>query len=143
MAVSDARRFLDEFKPDSKLGEAVKAVPREAGETSMAFYARAAASFGFDFDAAELEAAYAELQDDDRANMEAVELSDDELDQMSVAGGWCWFDNLCSKAINFMKHNPNCEYSYNENEECKAIDRCDFLSNYYYCTSGPEKEVKW
>ncbi len=47
MAVADAKRFLEEYKPGSELGKAVKSAVREEGEPLMVFYARAAAEHGF------------------------------------------------------------------------------------------------
>ena len=141
MAIDEAKRFLEEFKANNELAQAVKAAPREEGEPAMTFYARVAAGHGFDFEPAELEAAYADLQGNARESLEAAEVGDSELDQVSVSGGWCWTDYQCSMLITDVKENWTCEHTYKEDENCIFGDRCNLANNRYYCTSGSTKEI--
>ena len=138
MSMQDAKRFIEETAQNRELMEKVRAIDIGSDETSVAFYARAAKSLGYDFSAEELEEAMKAQQEKGLETVDKVELSLEELD--NVAGGWCTFSNNCSKVINYKKHNKNCEYTFEEGENCIMLDDCNLASTSYYCTEGPYME---
>ena len=129
MSMQDAKRFVEETAKDQKLMEQVKAVGIGDEEDGATFFARAAKDFGFDFTAEEINEALKAQQEAGMSLVDGAELDEEELDQ--IAGGWCWFDNKCSKAINYKKKNPECNSTYVPGEYCLFTDECDANSYYY------------
>lgn len=130
MSMQDAKRFIEKTSGDDKLMEEVRAVGIEAGESSAAFFARAAKGFGYDFTAEEIEAELKARQEAAAEIVDGAELDDAELDQVA-GGGSCLFSDYCSKLINYKKHNPECKTTYQKNENCYASDDCHIAINSY------------
>ena len=130
MSQQEAKRFLEALEADQKLMEEVRAKAADSQSTAE-FYAAAAKDLGFDFDALELEAELKARQD---ALMDGVELDDTELEQVAGGNGeWCWWDNLCMKAIRYQKEHPNCRSTYMKGElfHCQVLDYCSRLVHRY------------
>jgi predicted ribosomally synthesized peptide with nif11-like leader len=135
MPKSEALRFLQQMETDVDLFEKVRAalLTDDAGQAS---FSTVAGEHGFTFNMDELREAHEELHNQELEQLDALEVSDEEIEQ--VAGGRgvnyacsytymddenCFHDDQCNMAYHYYKMIELCDYTYNPRESCFSLDR--------------------
>ena len=129
MSRQDASRFIDDTSKDQELLEKIKALGIGDGEVTVAFFARVAKEFGYDFTAEELEAESKARQEAGIEVVDGAELNDEELDR--IAGGQCLYNDECEFVFHYYKSDPECSSTFNHLDHCAAVDKCSVIINYY------------
>ena len=135
MSKDDALRFLQKTRDDVEFVEKIRAALMEESSSEATNISIEAAGFGYDFTEEELLAVSAELRSNEFAEIEGMEISDEELEQ--VAGGGdhadcsdtyrsgenCFHDDQCDMVYHFYKLRESCDYTYDVTENCINLDR--------------------
>lgn len=133
MSKQEALRFLQQAESDAEFAEKVRAALTGEAEAEASF-SSVAADLGFAFTEEELLEASAEHRSEKLAELDAVAMDDQELEQ--VAGGGdryeckdtyrqgenCFNNDECDRIYHFYKHISFCKYTYNPRENCINLD---------------------
>lgn len=146
MSKEAAKRFAEAYGRDGAIERAVRSLPEES-RGSLEAIAQAAQGLGYDVAPNELAEAFEGRRAAAFAALDGAELSDEELDQVSGGGSaydcysdynpndWCWFSDRCLTANIFYRANPECQQTYEPDENCLLNDNCNKSLNLNYPTN--------